>query len=288
MTSRLKACIWMLGAVVSFSAMALAGRAVSVDLDTFVIMTYRSLVGVVVIATMIFASGGVRRIQTDRFGLHLIRKVCHFTGQNLWFYALTLIPLAQLFALEFTTPLWVLILSPLLLSERLTRVRILVALIGFLGVLIVTRPMMGSISAGTLTAASSAIFFAGSILFTRKLTADQTTLTILTWLVGLQAVFGIICAGIDGDIAAPSLAMTPFIIIIGFVGLLAHACLVQALSLAPVMLVVPIDFLRLPLIAVLAMILFGEHLDPWVFVGAAIIFGANYTNIWAETRNSRT
>lgn len=278
----------MLGAVVSFSAMALAGRAVSVDLDTFVIMTYRSLVGVVVIATMIFASGGVRRIQTDRFGLHLIRKVCHFTGQNLWFYALTLIPLAQLFALEFTTPLWVLILSPLLLSERLTRVRILVALIGFLGVLIVTRPMMGSISAGTLTAASSAIFFAGSILFTRKLTADQTTLTILTWLVGLQAVFGIICAGIDGDIAAPSLAMTPFIIIIGFVGLLAHACLVQALSLAPVMLVVPIDFLRLPLIAVLAMILFGEHLDPWVFVGAAIIFGANYTNIWAETRNSRT
>jgi drug/metabolite transporter (DMT)-like permease len=288
MTSQLKACIWMLGAVVSFSAMALAGRAVSVDLDTFVIMTYRSLVGVVVIATMIFASGGVRRIQTDRFGLHLIRKVCHFTGQNLWFYALTLIPLAQLFALEFTTPLWVLILSPLLLSERLTRVRILVALIGFLGVLIVTRPMMGSISAGTLTAASSAIFFAGSILFTRKLTADQTTLTILTWLVGLQAVFGIICAGIDGDIAAPSLAMTPFIIIIGFVGLLAHACLVQALSLAPVMLVVPIDFLRLPLIAVLAMILFGEHLDPWVFVGAAIIFGANYTNIWAETRNSRT
>ena len=288
MTSQLKACIWMLGAVVSFSAMALAGRAVSVDLDTFVIMTYRSLVGVVVIATIIFASGGVRRIQTDRFGLHLIRKVCHFTGQNLWFYALTLIPLAQLFALEFTTPLWVLILSPLLLSERLTRVRILVALIGFLGVLIVTRPMMGSISAGTLTAASSAIFFAGSILFTRKLTADQTTLTILTWLVGLQAVFGIICAGIDGDIAAPSLAMTPFIIIIGFVGLLAHACLVQALSLAPVMLVVPIDFLRLPLIAVLAMILFGEHLDPWVFVGAAIIFGANYTNIWAETRNSRT
>ena len=155
-----------------------------------------------------------------------------------------------------------LILSPLLLSERLTRVRILVALIGFLGVLIVTRPMMGSISAGTLTAASSAIFFAGSILFTRKLTADQTTLTILTWLVGLQAVFGIICAGIDGDIAAPSLAMTPFIIIIGFAGLLAHACLVQALSLAPVMLVVPIDFLRLPLIAVLAMILFGEHLTP--------------------------
>lgn len=288
MTSQLKACIWMLGAVVSFSAMALAGRIVSVDLDTFEIMTYRSLVGVVVMATIIFASGGVRRIQTDRFSLHLIRNICHFMGQNLWFYALTLIPLAQLFALEFTTPLWVLILSPLLLSERLTRIRILVALIGFFGVLIVTRPTMGSISVGTLTAASSAIFFAGSILFTRKLTADQSTLTILTWLVGLQAVFGIICAGIDGDIAAPSIAMTPFIIIIGFAGLLAHACLVQALSLAPAMLVVPIDFLRLPLIAVLAMILFGEYLDPWVFVGAAIIFGANYTNIWTETRNSRS
>ena len=135
----------MLGAVVSFSAMALAGRVVSVDLDTFEIMTYRSLVGVVVMATIIFASGGVRRIQTDRFSLHLIRNICHFTGQNLWFYALTLIPLAQLFALEFTTPLWVLILSPLLLSERLTRVRILVALIGFSGIVMsrtVTLPSL--------------------------------------------------------------------------------------------------------------------------------------------------
>ena len=70
-------------------------------------------------------------------GFHVVRNLFHFTGQNLWFFALTVIPLAQVFALEFTTPLWILILSPLILGERLTRKKISVGLIGFGGALLV-------------------------------------------------------------------------------------------------------------------------------------------------------
>ena len=71
------------------------------------------------------STGKIREVRVDRLPLHLIRNLSHFTGQNLWFYSLTLITLAQVFALEFTTPLWVIVLSPLLLGERLTSMRVL-------------------------------------------------------------------------------------------------------------------------------------------------------------------
>ena len=123
----LAAAAWMTGSILSFSAMAIAGRAVAPVLDTFELMTWRSIIGLVLVRghrrARWAASGDIR---TDRLGTHLIRNVFHFSGQNLWFYALTMIPLAQVFALEFTSPLWVIVMAPLLLGEPITRTRALV------------------------------------------------------------------------------------------------------------------------------------------------------------------
>ena len=130
----------MTGAIVSFSAMAVSGREVSVELDTFEIMTYRSLVGMAVLWTLLSVTGCWGQVSGRFFGVQVVRNVAHFTGQNLWFYALTVIPLAQVFALEFTSPIWVVLLSPLILGERLTRVRVLSVLVGFIGILVVARP----------------------------------------------------------------------------------------------------------------------------------------------------
>ncbi len=96
----------------------------------------------------------------NKFSLHFARNVMHFIGQNLWFYAVTVIPLAQVFALEFTSPIWVILLSPLLLGERITLISAAAALMGFIGVLVVTRPDMAGINTGVIMAASLAIFFA--------------------------------------------------------------------------------------------------------------------------------
>ena len=280
----LRAGLWMLGAVVSFSSMAVAGRAVSFELDTFEIMMYRSVVGFVLVVAVARATGRVRGITTRSPGLHLIRNISHFTGQNLWFYAITMIPLAQVFALEFTSPLWVLVLSPLLLGERMTRVRALAALIGFSGILIVARPNAETINTGTLAAAAAAIGFAGSILATKRLTRTETLTCILFWMTLTQIVFGLVCAGIDGDIALPSRASVPWLVVIGCAGLMAHVCLTTALSIAPATVVTPVDFLRLPLIALIGLMVYGEAIDAFVLIGAAIIFGANYLNLWIETR----
>jgi len=276
----------MSGAIVSFSAMAVAGRAISFELDTFEIMMYRSIVGICVVLILGRMFGTLGQITKRNLGTHFIRNISHFAGQNLWFYAITVVPLAQVFALEFTSPLWVLLLSPLLLNERWTQMRVLAGVMGFVGILIVTRPTGQSLNIGVIAAALSAIGFAGSAIFTKRLTRTETITCILFYLTVMQLAFGVICAGYDGDIAMPSLDTLPWLVLIGFAGLLAHFCLTTALSLAPATVVMPVDFIRLPVIAMVGMLVYAEAIDMWVFIGAAIIFTGNYMNIWSETRKA--
>ncbi|MEL6700345.1 MAG: DMT family transporter, partial [Pseudomonadota bacterium] len=148
MGASVQAALWMIGAIFSFTAMAVAGRAVSFELDTFEIMLYRSLLGIVVVLIVARAAGTLGEVRRERLGLHAVRNLAHFFGQNCWFYALTVIPLAQLFALEFTSPLWVLILAPIFLGERLTRAKLGYATLGFVGVLIVARPDVTNLNPG--------------------------------------------------------------------------------------------------------------------------------------------
>ncbi|MDP5086982.1 MAG: DMT family transporter [Yoonia sp.] len=286
MNTTFQAALWMIGAITSFTLMAIAGRTVSFELDTFEIMLYRSLTGIIIVVGVAWSTGRLRQVQRNHLGLHAARNLCHFAGQNLWFYAITVIPLAQVFALEFTTPIWVILLSPLLLKERLTAIGLLSAAIGFVGVLIVARPDPANLSPGLVAAATCAVFFALTAIFTRKLTRTETITTILFYLTIMQAVFGLICAGYDGDIALPSGQSLPWVVLIGCAGLLAHFCLTKALSIAPATIVMPIDFVRLPTIAVVGMLLYDEPLEILVFVGAALIFAANYINISAAVRRT--
>jgi drug/metabolite transporter (DMT)-like permease len=251
-------------------------------------MLFRSAIGVIIVAFAAIAFGTWRHINCEQFSLHFFRNIMHFIGQNLWFYAVTVIPLAQVFALEFTSPIWVILLSPLILGERITLVRAVAALMGFLGVLVVTRPDMAGVNAGVTMAASSAIFFAFTIIFTKRLTRTQSITCILFYLTVLQLGFGLVTAGYDGDIALPNTETLPWLVLIGVAGLLAHFCITNALALAPATVVVPIDFVRLPVIAIIGMLVYGEALDIWVLFGAGIIFAGNYLNIWSETRGPTT
>lgn len=275
----LLAALWMSGAIIAFTCMAIAGRAAALDLDTFEIMLYRSVFGLIIVLIVARIMGTLGDINRQQLPLHFMRNIAHFAGQNLWFFAITVIPLAQVFALEFTTPVWVILLSPLLLQERILKISAVAALLGFLGILIVARPGITPINIGLVCAALCAIGFAFSAIFTRKLTRTQSITCILFYLTAMQAIFGLVCAGIDGDIALPTMATLPWVLLIGLAGLTAHFCLTTALSLAPATVVMPIDFTRLPIIAVVGFILYSEAVDIWVIVGGITIFAANYINI---------
>lgn len=279
-----KAALWMTGALVSFSSMAIAGRELTGQYDTFEMMLYRSVTGLIIVLIAAGALGRLHEITARHMPLHIGRNLFHFSGQNLWFFAVGAIPLAQVFALEFTSPLWVMLVAPFVLGERWTGARVAAAVIGFAGVLVVLRPGGGEVSAGVIAAGAASLCFAATFMFTKLLTRRVTTTCILFWLTFLQVFMGFAAAGYDGAIAAPTMAGAPWLLLIGCAGLLAHLCVTNALSIAPATVVVPMDFLRLPLIALVGMALYGEALDPFVLFGAALIFMGNYLNIWAESR----
>lgn len=284
LSNTVKAVLWMTGAIGSFSAMAVAGREIAIDLDTFEIMMYRSLIGLIIVCSLAHYFDTRREITTDRFGLHFVRNLAHFTGQNLWFYALTLIPFAQLFAFEFSVPMWVMLAAPFFLGEKLTKIRVASVITGFIGILIVTRPWLAGLAPGIIPAALCAIGFAATSIFTKKLTKTATITCIMFWLTSMQLIFGIIGAGYDGDIALPAATSIPWVFLIGCCGLLAHFCITRALQLAPASLVTPVDFCRLPIIATIGFIFYNEPLDIYIIGGAVLIFVANYINILSETR----
>ena len=283
-STTIQAAIWMTGTIVSFSAMAVSGREISFELDTFEIMMYRSIIGLIIVLLLAKLFKTHREISTQNLSLHFYRNLSHFTGQNLWFYALTLIPFAQLFAFEFSVPLWVMLAAPFLLGERLTNIRIISILVGFIGILIVTRPWLAGLAPGIIPAALCAIGFACSVIFTKQLTQKVSITCILFWLTSMQLLMAVICAGYDGDISLPSSSNFIWIIIIGIGGLLAHFCITKALQLAPATVVTPIDFCRLPVIAAIGYVFYSEALDIFIIGGAIIIFIANYINIWSETK----
>jgi drug/metabolite transporter (DMT)-like permease len=273
------AALWMTGAILSFSTMAVAGRAASVELDTFEMMTWRSAVGLVIVLAIGAAFGTLGDVTRRSLHLHFFRNLAHFTGQNLWFFAITVSPLALVFALEFTSPLWTMALAALFLGERLTRTKLIAGALGFAGVLLVVQPGAQPLSAGIVTAALAAIMFATTAIFTKKLTATETITCIMFYLTAMQLVMGLVASLHDGDMAAPSLATLPWVVLIGLAGLTAHFCLTTALSIAPASIVMPMDFARLPAIAVVGVLFYDEPLAWGVLGGAALIFAGNYINI---------
>lgn len=272
----------MTGAVISFSLMAVGGRQVAGQLDTFELMLCRSLIGLCLVLAFGVVTRRLGEARTRRFGLHAVRNVFHFTAQNLWFYAVGFIPLAQLFAIEFTTPIWIALLAPLLLGEVLTGRRIIAAVLGFIGILIIAQPGVAPLSPGHLTAALSTLGFTASIMMTKALSRTESTWCILFWLTVTQVVYGGIAVFWDGDMTLPASGNILWVLIVGVCGLTAHICLTTALTLAPASVVAPMDFARLPLIAVVGWLVYSEPLEVAVAIGAALILVANTLNLAIE------
>jgi drug/metabolite transporter (DMT)-like permease len=279
----LAAALWMTGAIAAFTAMAIATREIKGVHDTFEILAYRSVIGWLIVISVAVRMGQLGRIRADRLPSHALRNVFHFSGQSLWFYAVTVIPLAQVFALEFTAPIWVILLSPLFLGERLTRRKLVAAALGFVGILIVAQPDYATLNRGVVAAAGAAVFFAATALMTKALTRGEAIVSILFWLTLMQGCFGTLAMLADGQFTPPTLGTLPWLVVIGLAGVSAHLCLTTALSLAPASIVVPLDFARLPIIAVVGAVFYDEPVALSLFLGAALIFLGIWVNLQSGT-----
>jgi len=272
----IRAAAWMCGALVSFIAMAIAGRELSAELTTFEILFFRSLVGLVAVVIVLRRSGWAQ-VRTRVFGTHLIRNVTHFAGQYGWFYGIALIPLTEVFAIEFTVPIWTAILATIMLGERMNRLRVVAIAVGFTGILVILRPGIAIVSPATLAVVGGALAYAFSHVFTKRLAGTQTPLCILFYMTVIQLPLGLVTA--LPHWTWPSTRLYPWVAVVALTALSAHYCLARAFRLADATVVMPLDFLRLPLIAVIGLFLYGEPLNVWVFAGAAIVLAGVWLNL---------
>jgi drug/metabolite transporter (DMT)-like permease len=135
-----KVVAWMSGSLISFSALAIAVRELAGQITVFEILAIRNIGGIVIIGAYALLRDQAALAPPRLLRIHILRNVFHFGGQTLWAYGITLLPLATVFALEFTTPAWTMVMATLFLRERATPARLVALALGFAGVLIILRP----------------------------------------------------------------------------------------------------------------------------------------------------
>ena len=269
------------GAILSFVFMAVSARELSVELDAMQILFWRSLASACLMP-MVLCFVGWEQIRTKRLGMQLSRGAIHFVAQYGWFFGITMIPLADVFALEFTAPIWTVIFAVLFLRERLSFPRLGGVAIGFIGILIVLRPGVEVIEPAAVIVLISAALYAVAYVMVKTLTKTDSPLCIMFYMSCVQ--LGLAAVMSAGDWGTPSnMTLWAWVLAVGISGLTAHYCLAQALMRGDASTIMPIDFCRLPIIMLVGFCFYGEQIDVWVLVGALVIVIGNSLNIGHES-----
>lgn len=278
--------LWMVGTLLSFSVTAVSVRFLAKTIGIFDILACRNAAGIAILLGLALVRPRWRAdLPPRRVPLHLVRNVVHFGGTYAWTFGLTLLPLATVFALEFTTPAWVALLAVIILGERMTGSRAASILCGFIGVLVILRPGLETLQVSSLIVLASALGFAITTIATKKLTATESTFSILLWMNLMQLPLNLAGSDLTFWTKLDATHVWPLLgICIG--GLSSHFCLTNAYRHGDATMVVPLDFLRLPLIALIGWRFYGEALDPFVFLGSALIIAGILWNLRAEARSA--
>jgi drug/metabolite transporter (DMT)-like permease len=257
--------------------LTVAGRETTRELNVFQIMEVRSVLGLCMLYPLIRMSGGFATLRTARPLQHLSRNLIHYGAQLGWFFALTLIPIGQVVSIEFTMPIWTAILAAAFLGERMTVWKIAAIMLGIVGVIVIVRPSTGEINPGQLIALAAAVGFGISIAMVKSLTRTENTLAIIFWMLVVQSV-----AGFFPSIhvwAWPSAWAWGWIVVIAICGTFSHYCMARAMLYADATVVIPMDFLRVPLSAAAGWLIYSERLDMFTVLGAALILTGNLLNL---------
>jgi drug/metabolite transporter (DMT)-like permease len=244
----------------------------------------RSAAGLTIVLVVLAVRPEFRTaISRRRLGLHFLRNSIHFGSQYLWAMSLLLLPLATVFALEFTMPAWTILLAPIFLQERMTASRIGEVVLGLAGVLVILRPGIESFQPAALLVLVAALGYATQNIATKKLTKTESTFAIVFWMNVIQLALGLVGAGF-WFVSKIGIEQLPAIAGLGTAGLFAHFCLSNAFRAGDASIVVPLDFMRIPLIAVVGWWLYGEALDAFVFAGAGLIITGIVWNLRSESQ----
>jgi drug/metabolite transporter (DMT)-like permease len=275
--SKLRAALWMAGWLSLMLVMAVAGREGARELNVFQLMEVRSALGFLLLYPMIRANGGFATLKTSRLPQHVARNLIHYAAQLGWFFALTLIPIGQVVAIEFTMPIWTAILAASFLGERMTVWKIAAIVLGIVGVIVIVRPATGQINPGQMIALAAAVGFGVSMALVKSLTRTESALAIIFWMLVVQSAAGFLPTLYVW--VWPSAYAWGWMVVIAVCGTFSHYCLASAMRYADATVVVPMDFLRVPLTATAGWLIYSERLDAFTLLGAALILTGNLLNL---------
>ena len=268
-----RAAGWMAGWLTLMVVIAVAGREAARELSVFQVMLLRSTLGMAMLWPLVRAAGGLAAVRTGRLPQHVLRNAVHYAAQYGWFVALTLIPLAQVVSIEFTMPIWSAALAVAFLGERMSGRKWFAVLLGLVGVAMIVRPRAGEVDAGQLIALASALGFAISVVLVKSLTRTDAAVAISFWMLVVQSAIGL----------APALVVwqwpSAWVVVVAFCGTYSHYCFARAMQHADATLVVPMDFLRVPLTALVGWLMYSERLDLFTALGVGLILAGNVLNL---------
>ncbi|WP_291846612.1 DMT family transporter [Bradyrhizobium sp.] len=271
------AALWMAGWLALMLIIAIAGREAMREMNVFQLMEARSVLGFFMLYPLIRLSGGFSVVRTTRLPQHIARNLVHYGAQLGWFFALTLIPIGQVVAIEFTMPIWTAILAAMFLGERMTTWKIAAIALGIVGVVVIVRPATGEVNPGQLIALAAAVGFGISVAMVKSLTRTEQTLGILFWMLVVQSAAGFFPALYVWT--WPPAHVWGWVVVIAFCGTFSHYCMARALRHADATVVIPMDFLRVPLTAAAGWLIYSERLDLLTVLGAALILTGNLLNL---------
>ncbi|HIL94469.1 MAG TPA: DMT family transporter [Pseudomonadales bacterium] len=276
--------------LVSFCLMAVAARELSGEINTFQILFCRSLLGLVVVSAVMVITRQRGLFSSRRVGLHVFRNLFHFAGQYGWITGIGLLPLAEVFALEFTVPIWTAIIASIFLKERLTLKRTVSIGLGMIGVLIIVKPGQGITSSASFIVLAAAVCYAVAHTSTKSLAATEKPATVLLFMCLVQLPMGLALAISEWQWA--NQVQWIWLSVSGITALTGHYCMTRAMVHAEVGTVLMLDFLRLPMIATIGVMLYSESFEVTLIIGGGLMLFGNWLNLfqrnnpWQRLRSS--
>lgn len=267
----IKGALFMTGAAFGFSIMNALVREVSSELHPFEIAFFRNVFALLFTLPWLLRAGAAGW-KTTRPGLQLLRSVLGLAAMLTWFSSLALLPLAEATALNFTVPLFATVGAAIVLGEVVRARRWSATAVGFLGVIVILRPGFAELEPAMALPIVAAVFMAGSVLTVKKLSGSDSPETVVFYMNLILTPLSFVPALFVWQ--WPSGAALSMMVGIGLVGSLAHLLLTRAYVHGDASAIIPFDYARLPFVAAIGFLFFGEVPDFWTWVGAAVIAGS--------------
>jgi drug/metabolite transporter (DMT)-like permease len=279
--------LWMSGALASFCVLAIGARELSGELSIAQSLCIRSAIGLLLlfiiylIRSRYFQKEQItsltKRHKFKIIKIHLFRNVSHFIAQYGWFFGIGLLPLAEVFALEFTVPIWTMIIAAFFLNEKVTKNKLLAIFLGTLGVLAIVKPGYALINYASIVVLGSAVCFAISHTTTKTLSKTESPITILLYMCIIQLPIGLLLS--ISTWVWPQGEQWLWLIVIGVSALSAHYCLAKAMLYADITTIITLDFFRLPLIGMVGIAFYSEKLEITLLLGGGLMLIGNLISV---------